>query len=88
MFERILNRILDKCTFTSYLVVVMTLGFFGLIILVIFKEVPTNSQAFIYTSIGGIGGSVVTIVSFKFGSSSSSAKKDDAIIAQGKTNVT
>jgi len=68
------------------MVVVMTLGFFGLITITIFHVVPQEAQAFVYSTIGGIGGIVGTIATFKFGSSASSAKKDDALISQTKGN--
>jgi hypothetical protein len=46
-----------------------------------FKEVPKENHDIIITLAGAMAGSAVTIVSFYFGSSSSSRAKDDTIAA-------
>jgi fluoride ion exporter CrcB/FEX len=75
-----LKYLVDKITFTSFVVVTIILGSFALVFTLMFHEVPKDSQAIVFGLLGGIVGSMATIVTFKFGSSSGSEKKTDAMI--------
>jgi fluoride ion exporter CrcB/FEX len=79
-----LKYLIDKVTFTSFVVVSIILGSFALVFTLMFHEVPKDSQAIVFGLLGGIVGSMATIVTFKFGSSSGSEKKTDAIINNQK----
>jgi len=74
--------LIDKVTFTSFLVVTVVLGSFGLIFTLMFHEVPKDSQAVVYSLLGTVVGTGLgSILQFKFGSSSGSEKKTDSLIA-------
>lgn len=53
----------------------------SLLLVLCFVEVPKTNHDIIITLAGAMAGSAVTIVSFFFGSSSSSRAKDDTIAA-------
>lgn len=75
-----LKYLVDKVTFTSFVVVTIIIGSFSLVFTLMFHEVPKDSQAIVFGLLGGIIGSMATIVTFKFGSSSGSERKTDAIL--------
>lgn len=72
-------KLIDKVTFTSYLVVVTTLGFFGLITLVIFHPPPAAVITVVFSLISAVCGYFGAIVQYKFGSSSGSTAKSETI---------
>lgn len=65
-------------------------GAFGLIALMIFKEVPIGSKDTINIAIGIVLGLAVAVVNYFYGSSKSSADKDKRLnaIADEKANDT
>jgi hypothetical protein len=66
---------------TEVLAFVLTFGFFGVIAVLLFHEVPETSRGILGPLIGAVGGAVGTIVGYKWGSSSGSAAKSDTIAA-------
>lgn len=82
LLVKIIDLVDRRCTFTSYLVIAMTTGAFTLTGIIMFHEVPKDAQSMVYALVGGVWGSVATIVTFRFGSSSNGQKKTDAIIAK------
>jgi hypothetical protein len=54
-------------------------GFFALLIVLVFTEVPEKNAHLLDLVVGALIGSFATIVGYYFGSSSGSAKKDETI---------
>ena len=77
-----------EITFTSFVVVTVILGSFSLMFTLMFHEVPKESQAIAFGLLGGIFGSMASIVTYKFGSSSGSAAKSKAIETMVSDNST
>lgn len=80
MLERLITKIIDRITFTSFLVILTGFGFFLLLFLFLFISIPKDNLQLIETMLGVVGAAFTAIIGFKFGSSASSSKKDDAII--------
>lgn len=57
------------------LAVLITLGFFGILSFMLFKEVPNGQKDVLNIMLGSLGTAWVTVVSFYFGSSKSSEDK-------------
>jgi len=70
-----------KVNVKSFLVIMITFGFFTLIGILCFHTVPKDSQSIIYTLLGSVATAFGTIVAFKFGSSSGSTEKSETIKA-------
>lgn len=66
----------------STLAVLVTLGFFGLIFLMMYHKLPDGSNDLIDTMIGSLGTAWIMVVSYYFGSSVGSDRKTE-LIAQG-----
>ena len=64
----------------------IVIGFFVLLITLVFTEVPEKNKDLLNLVVGALIGSFATIVGYFFGSSSGSAKKDETIgnIAQNQ----
>lgn len=63
----------------AFLVVTTTIGFFTLIGVLVFREVPDGSREIVAQLIGGIAAAFGAIIGYRFGSSSGSARKTDII---------
>ena len=61
-------------------------GFFTLLIFLVYKPIPENNSELLYLVTGALVGSFGTIVTYNFGSSAGSAEKARTIgkIAEGK----
>lgn len=57
----------------------IVIGFFTLLVVLIFVKIPTENKDIMNIVVGGLIGSFATIVGYYFGSSSSAAKKDETI---------
>lgn len=60
----------------SFLVVTTTFGFFALIVLLFFHDIPEGTKSILQVLLGGVAGQWASMVQFDFGSSSGSASKD------------
>lgn len=58
---------------------VIVLGFFGLVALLIFKELPKDSNGVIFMLFGALGSGFTGIIGYFFGSSKSSADKTELL---------
>ncbi|MBA7624852.1 hypothetical protein ES703_32266 [subsurface metagenome] len=58
---------------------VITVGFFGLLILLIFKSVPEVNSEMLYISIGALIGAFTTVVGYFYGSSQGSSDKSELL---------
>lgn len=74
-----------KFSVPTFLAVTMTIGFFTIVGILLFHEIPEGSQNIVAQLIGGIAGSVGAIVGYHYGSSSGSAAKSDTIAAMTGT---
>lgn len=70
----------------SFLAIFLTLGFFSLLLLIIFKTVPTNTKDILEIMLGSLGTGFITMLTYYFGSSASSRNKDN-LISRLKKNV-
>lgn len=61
------------------LALTVTIGFFGLLYVLAFHPVPTESKDVLYAMVGVLGTAWVALINFYFGSSSGSAAKTEAI---------
>lgn len=63
-------------------------GFFTLLIFLVYKPIPEGNSELLYLVVGALVGSFGTIVTYNFGSSAGSADKARTIerIAEGKRN--
>ena len=61
-------------------------GFFTLLIVLVYKPIPENNSDLLYLVVGALVGSFGTIVTYNFGSSAGSAEKAQTIgrIAEAK----
>jgi hypothetical protein len=57
---------------------------YSLTMVAMFHALPKDSESMLYTLIGGLWGSVATIVTFKFGSSAHGQKQTDDLISKDK----
>lgn len=66
----------------------VTIGFFGLLAFLTFKDVPAMSHDILIAMVGSLGAAWASIVSYYFGSSAGSAAKTDILAQQatGKVN--
>lgn len=63
----------------AFLAISIVYGFFGIVAVLLFREVPQGSKDILGPLIGVIGAAVGTIVGYRWGSSSGSARKSDII---------
>ncbi len=75
-----------KICIPTFLAVFITIAVFGVIYILIFKELPAGNKEIIFTSFGIVLGKMGSIIDFFFGSSHGSEKKTDALIAQSNDN--
>lgn len=68
----------------AVLAIAVTIGFFGLLALLVFHAVPAESRDVLSVMTGALGTAWVSIVSYYFGSSSGSAAKTQILSQQGK----
>lgn len=68
-----------KDVFQYVLGALIVAGFFILLVLLIRSEVPKENKDLLNLVVGALIGSFATVVGYFFGSSSSSAKKDETI---------
>ena len=68
-----------KDVFQYVLAGLIIIGFFVLLIVLVYATVPEPNKDLLNLVVGALIGSFATIVSYFFGSSSSSAKKDETI---------
>jgi len=64
--------------------VLLTMGFFLLLILLILRPVPVQNSELLYLVVGALLGSFNHVVNFFFGSSAGSKQKTDIISKQNK----
>jgi len=78
-----------KDVFQYILAGLIIVGFFILLIVLVYTTVPEQNKDLLNLVVGALIGSFATIVSYFFGSSSSSAKKDETLsnIATNSTNT-
>jgi hypothetical protein len=64
----------------------VTGGFFGLLFLLSYHQIPEASQQVMYTMVGVLGTAWISVVGYYFGSSAGSAKKSESLdkITNGK----
>jgi len=81
-------KISAKNIFQYVLGSLIVIGFFVLLITLVFTEVPEPNKDLLNLVVGALIGSFATIVGYFFGSSSGSAKKDETIGDIAKQNQT
>lgn len=57
----------------------VTLGFFGILLFMMFHSVPIANSAVLFTMLGSLGTAWITIVGYYFGSSLGSSKKSEEL---------
>ena len=57
----------------------MIVGFFTLLIVLVYKPIPENNSDLLYLVVGALVGSFTTIVAYHYGSSAGSADKAETI---------
>ena len=77
----------QKEFFQYILGTIIIVGFFALLIILVFSQVPEPNKDLLNLVVGALIGSFGTVVTYNFGSSVGSAKKDETIsqIATNKT---
>lgn len=68
-----------KSVLPPLLALVVTVGFFGLLYLLIFRPIPASSHDIIIAMVGVLGAAWGAVVNYYFGSSSGSAEKTTAL---------
>jgi Fe2+ transport system protein B len=68
-----------KSVLPPLLALTVTVGFFGLLYLLIFRSIPKDSHDIIIAMVGVLGAAWGAVVNYYFGSSSGSAAKTDAL---------
>ena len=63
----------------TILALALTVGFFGLLAMLIYADVDQEAMTLLQIMLGGLSTAFVAIIGYYFGSSSSSRKKDDII---------
>jgi hypothetical protein len=70
----------ENNNFNNFLAMIITIGFFAIVGVMLFHEVPEASKDMLGPLIGGVvGAALSTIVQYKWGSSAGSAAKSDHI---------
>ena len=78
---------MEKTEVFKYIIgALVIVGFFTLLIFLVYKPIPENNSELLYLVTGSLVGSFGTIVTYNFGSSAGSAEKARTIgkIAEGK----
>lgn len=73
------REVLTKDTTPKIMAYGVTIGFFGLLSYMLKYDVPAANKDILNIMLGALGGAWVSIISYYFGSSAGSAKKDDTI---------
>ena len=74
---------IESTAFNNVLALMMVIGFFAVVFIMLFHEIPQGSKDMLGPIIGGIiGASVSTIIQYKWGSSAGSAAKSNTIAGQ------
>lgn len=68
-----------KLNAPPFLVVTTTLGFFTILGLLFFKEIPEATKDILQVMLGGVAGQWTAIIQYHFGSSSGSHRKTDML---------
>ena len=68
-----------KDLFQYILGALIVVGFFGLLFILAFTQIPDKNADLLNLVVGALIGSFATVVGYYFGSSSGSAKKDEII---------
>ncbi|HEV2378721.1 MAG TPA: hypothetical protein VG206_02880 [Terriglobia bacterium] len=76
-----------KSVLPPALALTVTVGFFGLLYLLIFRSIPAASHDIIIAMVGVLGAAWGAVVNFYFGSSSGSADKNDTIASALKSKA-
>lgn len=66
--------IVTKDNFTKVLASLVTLGFFGMLGLLTFAEIPESNKPVLYIMVGSLGTAWATVMAFYFGTTKSSAE--------------
>lgn len=69
----------QKEIFQYILGAIIIVGFFTLLIILVFTQIPEQNKDLLNLVVGALIGSFGTVVTYNFGSSVGSAKKDDTI---------
>ena len=69
----------QKEFFQYILGTIIIVGFFALLIILVFSQVPEPNKDLLNLVVGALIGSFGTVVTYNFGSSVGSAKKDETI---------
>lgn len=69
----------QKELFQYILGTIIIVGFFALLIILVFSQVPDANKDLLNLVVGALIGSFGTVVTYNFGSSVGSAKKDETI---------
>jgi len=69
----------DKRIAIIILGVVITLAFFGLLALLVFKGIPEQNGELLYLAVGALIAGFSTVISYFFGSSAGSAEKNEML---------
>lgn len=78
-----MKEFLAKVDALQFIVVIAVLtAFLGIVFVLLFRAIPAENKDPIMLLLGGIVGSVITMVGFYYGSSKGSAKKDEVIKEQ------
>lgn len=70
---------MKKLTFKDYLTIAVTVLVFAELFILNFVPIPESNEKVVYMALGIVFGVEATIISYHFGSSSGSAKKDETI---------
>ena len=80
------REIAVKDKIPAIMAITVTAGFFGLLALMVFRNIPMDSQVIINVMVGSLGTAWVGIVNYYFGSSSGSVQKTAIMADQAKNN--
>lgn len=69
----------DKSKIPATLAIMLTVGFFTLLGLMAFKDIPTENKDVLNLMVGSLGTAWITMIAFYFGSSRGSQGKDETI---------
>jgi len=71
---------MNKNLYLKYVIAILVIvGFFALLIFLIYKPIPENNRTLLDMVVGALVGCFSTIVAYHWGSSAGSAEKSDVI---------
>jgi hypothetical protein len=68
----------------TVLALLVTVGFFGMMSVMTFRDLPIDNKDMLNVMLGSLGAAWVAVVSYYFGSSAGSRAKDEALAANAK----